>query len=207
MILRTALVALLALAWLAGCAHLPDTAIAPGETGPAVGPITDATPLPEVVRRRHVAALDPDAATPVLDQAVVELAKTDPRGRYHGITYDLTRDNALDPRWLVQTPDVWGRSASAIPFEPLACNGHCDADFALPFCRRDPDCPSRDCGRLHAFDASPELVGRRLCPRPWRNGCWTRFYQPGRRCDGDRRHHRTASRRRMLGSWRRYAMR
>jgi hypothetical protein len=40
---------------------------------------------------------------------MVELAKTDGRGRFHGVTYDPTKDNSLDRDWLVQTPHVWGR--------------------------------------------------------------------------------------------------
>jgi hypothetical protein len=40
---------------------------------------------------------------------MAELAKTDSRNRFHGVTYDPTKDNSLDRDWLVQTPHVWGR--------------------------------------------------------------------------------------------------
>ena len=60
--------------------------------------------------------LDPDATTPLLQQLMPQLAKTDPDGHYRGVTYDLSTDNRLPDGWLLQTPDAWGKPASAAPF-------------------------------------------------------------------------------------------
>jgi len=172
--------ALLTALWLGGCMHLPDTARTASVTDRTSGEITNATPLAEVARKQNVQPLDPASPTPLLDQAMAELARTDPGDRFRGITYDLSKDNALDPRWIVQTPDAWGRRAASVGFFPLQCNGAaCDADFQLPFCRRSTDCPEPGamCGHLGASDAQPELVGKRLC-LGHSDAVVDRFYQP-----------------------------
>jgi phosphatidylserine/phosphatidylglycerophosphate/cardiolipin synthase-like enzyme len=176
---RTRTAALLSALWLAGCLHVPDTAHPADATAPIRGPITTATPLADVIGKRHVQPLDPDAATPLLEQAMAELAKTDPKNRYRGVTYDLTKDNVLGPQWLVQTPNVWGRRSAKVGYYPLKCEGNCAPDFRLPFCRRTADCaaPHAVCGHLHAFDASPDLAGRRVC-LGHSDAVIDRFYQP-----------------------------
>ena len=110
---------------------------------------------------------------------MAELAKTDPKGRYRGVTYNLTKDNVLDRRWLVQTPNVWGHRSAKVGYFPLECEGNCEPDFHLPFCRRNSDCGAPDavCGRLHAFDASPDLAGKRLC-LGHSDAVIDRFYRP-----------------------------
>lgn len=159
---RASLLALLAAALL-GCVHTPDSARGPHAT--ASGPISNATPLDEVARRDGVHRLDPDSPAPLLDQAVAELAKTDPDGRWRGVTYELTKDNALPRDWIVQTPDVWGRPGATVGWFPLQCSGNCEPDFELPFCSRDSDCaaPGATCGRLDALSAVPALAGKKLC--------------------------------------------
>src|SRR5713226_1520962 len=137
---RRGIAALVCGLWLAGCVHLPDTAHTESAAGQTGGPITNATPLAAVVAQQQVHPLAPGAGMPLLDQAMIELAKTDPGNRYRGITYNLTKDNVLDSRWLVQTPNVWGRAAASVAFIPLDCKGKCDPDFHLPFCRRNSDC-------------------------------------------------------------------
>ncbi len=82
----TTLAALLVAACLGGCIHLPDAAHTTNATDGSDGAITEATPLPEIIRKRHVQPLDPNSATPLLDQAMVELAKTDPWNRFRGVT-------------------------------------------------------------------------------------------------------------------------
>ncbi len=76
--------------WLAGCVHLPDAAYPQSAAGQMDGPITNSTPLAAVIEKQQVHPLDPAAGTPLLDQAMIELAKTDPKNRYRGITYNLT---------------------------------------------------------------------------------------------------------------------
>ena len=170
--------ALLAAVSLGGCLHVPEAAL-PTDGSAQTDDLTPATPLAEVVQRRHVQPLDPGSPTPLLEQAMAELAKTDPRGRFRGITYSLTTDNALAPNWIVQTPDVWGRRSADVGYFPLACKGACDADFRLPFCRSVADCPApgATCGHLRAFDAQPDLVGRRLCLGA-SDAVVDRFYRP-----------------------------
>jgi phosphatidylserine/phosphatidylglycerophosphate/cardiolipin synthase-like enzyme len=169
---RASVVLLLAFV-LAGCIHLPDAAHPVNDTDRTSGGIAAATPLAEIVRKRDVRPLDPGAATPLLDQAVVELAKTDEHGRFAGITYNLTKDNTLDPNWVVQTPDVWGRRASSVGFFPLDCKGPCDADFRLPLCHIAADCPAPGavCGGLAAAG------GKRVC-LGHSDAVVDRFYRP-----------------------------
>ena len=176
---RKSLAVLLCTLWFAGCVHLPDAARSESAVDQTTGTITPATPLAAVISKQQVRPLDPNAGTPLLDQAMVELAKTDPENRFRGITYNLTKDNILAPDWLVQTPNVWGRRSVAVSFFPLKCQGKCEPDFDLPFCRRNSDCGAQGaiCGRLHAFDASPDLVGKRLC-LGHSDAVIDRFYQP-----------------------------
>jgi Phospholipase D Active site motif len=180
---RRALAGLAAALWLSvclsGCLNRPDTAHSDDEADRAAGPINHLTPLDAVVARQQVRPLDPGAATPLLDQAMTELAKTDPAGRYRGITYDLTKDNALGPDWLIQTPNAWGKRSSSVGYFPVDCKAGCDPDFRLPFCTRDQDCraPGSVCGHLAAFDASPALAGKRLC-LGHSDAVVDRFYRP-----------------------------
>ncbi|MEA2781148.1 MAG: hypothetical protein QOK29_2692 [Rhodospirillaceae bacterium] len=176
---RRGIAALLSVLWLAGCMHLPGAARSVGATDQTSGAITTATPLAAVVVKQQVRPLDPTAGTPLLDQAMVELTKTDPEKRYRGVTYSLTKDNVLDLHWLVQTPNAWGRRSASVGFIPIECKGKCEPDFHLPFCRRDSDCGARGavCGRLDAFDASPDLAGKRVC-LGHSDAVIDRFYRP-----------------------------
>ncbi len=175
---RGAIAAILCALFLGGCVHLPDTAHGESVATPATGDITNATPLAAVIKAQHVEPLDPASPTPLLDQAMAELAKTDGKQRFRGVTYDLTKDNALDAHWLIQSPNVWGRSAAKIAFMPLDCKGSCEADFHLAFCRRNSDCGAgATCGHLAAFDPLPDLAGKRLCLGQ-ADSLVDRFYRP-----------------------------
>jgi len=175
---RASIAAFICLLGLAGCVHLPDTAHGENVAAPSDGEITNATPLAAVIKARQVQPLDPASSTPLLDQAMVELAKTDDKQRYRGVTYNLTKDNVLDAQWLIQSPNVWGRPASKIAFMPLECKGACDADFHLAYCRKNSDCGAGAvCGHLASFDALPQLAGKRLCLGQADN-LIERFYQP-----------------------------
>ena len=167
------------LLFLAGCIPLPDSAQPAGAHDQTAGPVTTSSPLAAVIRKQHVQPLDPAAPTPLLQQAAVELAKTDVTKRYRGITYNLTTDNVLAARWLVQTPDVWGRMSAAVVSFPLECKGKCEPDFHLRFCRRNADCGVSGgvCRHLGVFDASRDLVGKRLCLGQ-SDAVIDRFYQP-----------------------------
>src|SRR5690349_8671813 len=118
---------------LSGCVDRPDTAYPESAASATAGPMTPLTPLPAVMEKAGVKALDPADGAPLLDQAVMELAKTDPARRYRGVTYSLTKGNILDARWLVQTPAMWGRRSTELEFFPLDCKAGCDPDFRLPF--------------------------------------------------------------------------
>ena len=167
------------LSLLAGCFHLPGAAQPQGAPDQTEGSITTATPLDAVIAKQHIRSLNPAAPTPLLQQVMTELAKTDPKKRYRGITYDLTRDNVLAGQWLVQTPTVWGQKSEALAFYPLECKGTCDPDFRLPVCRRDSDCGASGgvCRHLGVFDASPDLAGKRVCLGQ-SDAVIDRFYEP-----------------------------
>lgn len=160
-----AIAAIVSALLLCGCVHLPGSAYSDEDAEAADGAITNATPSTTIIRELHVLPLNPASPQPLLDQALIQLAKTDPRQRYRGITYDLTKDNFLDSEWLVQTPNVWGRRASEVGFFPLECTGDCDPDFRLPFCNRESTCVGAGgvCARLDAFNATPERAGKRTC--------------------------------------------
>jgi hypothetical protein len=156
------LLVVFAAAALAACMHPPPTAVPPG-LAPAAGPLAEATPLATVARETGVQPLDPAAPQPLLGQLVDELRKTDPAGRFAGITYDLTQGNALPADWVVETPDFWGRHGDELAFFPLDCTG-CEPDFRLPSCRSDADCGAHGrCGRLAAMSPLPYLAGRQFC--------------------------------------------
>jgi phosphatidylserine/phosphatidylglycerophosphate/cardiolipin synthase-like enzyme len=175
---RASIAAFICMLGLAGCIRVPDTAQGENVSAPSDGEITNATPLAAVIKARQVQPLDPASSTPLLDQAMVELAKTDDKQRYRGVTYNLTKDNVLDAHWLIQSPNVWGRPASKIAFMPLECKGACDADFHLAYCRKNSDCGAGAvCGHLASFDALPRLAGKRLCLGQADN-LIERFYQP-----------------------------
>ena len=71
--------------------------------------------MPTVIRDRGIKVPDITSTVPLLDQLGPELAKSDPGGAYAGITYDLTSGNTLPRDWIVQTPNIWGQKASALP--------------------------------------------------------------------------------------------
>jgi phosphatidylserine/phosphatidylglycerophosphate/cardiolipin synthase-like enzyme len=88
---------------------------------PAVAqPPVDAEHSPQsmpqvVVAPEAVAAFDASlrANADVLD-ALYAAMKQDAGGRWEGVTYALTNDNALDSDWVLQTPKVWGLSAADV---------------------------------------------------------------------------------------------
>ncbi|MBL8674731.1 MAG: hypothetical protein JNL07_07585, partial [Rhodospirillales bacterium] len=157
------IVTMLALgAALAACSmRPPGTAVPESEAERVYGTLNAGTPLTAVIKSRDVQQLDQRRPTPLLDQLMAELAKTDPDKRYRGVTYALTRTNALDRDWVVQTPDRWNRSAADLPVFPLRCEG-CVADIALPACRSDADCGGgATCRPLAAV--GPGRADRRVC--------------------------------------------
>ncbi len=164
---------------LGACVRVPDTAHPESAATQSDATLSNAMPLAAVIEKQQVHPLDPAGNIPLLDQAMSELAKTDPGKQFRSITYSLTKDNSLDSRWLMQTPNAWGQKASAVRFVPLDCKGKCEADFHLPFCRRNSDCegPGAVCGHLAAFDASPDLKGKRVCLGR-ADPVIDRFYQP-----------------------------
>jgi phosphatidylserine/phosphatidylglycerophosphate/cardiolipin synthase-like enzyme len=114
-------VILVALASLAACGgNLPNDAISRHLAGRYAGALTDSTAVPTVIHDRGIKVPDGSSPVPLLEQLRAELAKSDPAGTYAGVTYDLTRGNTLPRDWIVQTPNIWGLAASALP------KGHSD---------------------------------------------------------------------------------
>ncbi len=103
-------------ALLTACAgRLPGTAIPESLAERHFGAVNAGTPIAAIVRERNIRPLNPASRIPLLEQAVRELRKTDEGHRYAGITYSLTRGNALQSGWVVQTPALWGRHAGDLP--------------------------------------------------------------------------------------------
>jgi phosphatidylserine/phosphatidylglycerophosphate/cardiolipin synthase-like enzyme len=114
--LQSVALGLLAAGGLAACGgNLPNSAISRHLAGRYAGALTDSTAVPTVIRDRHIKVPDIASPVPLLKQLRTELAKSDPDGAYAGITYDLTMGNTLRPDWIVQTPNIWGFKASALP--------------------------------------------------------------------------------------------
>ncbi|MEO8558044.1 MAG: hypothetical protein ABI439_03200 [Rhodospirillales bacterium] len=99
---------------LAACTHRPPSAVPESAGAHYSGALNAGTPLVTIVRDRNIKPLDPTSKTPLLDQAMAALAKSDPGGRWKGVTYSLSGGNVLSRDWLVQTPLVWGKSARAV---------------------------------------------------------------------------------------------
>ena len=150
----------LALLLVVSCSgHLPNTAVR-GHEATEHYKVNDSTPLVALMREQHIEPPDQASATPLLDQLKVELAKSDRSGRYDGVTYELTRGNVLGRDWIVQTPDAWGRRASALKVYPLDCKD-CEKDVLLPSCSSDADCDGGTCGTI--WPASGSTTRRKVC--------------------------------------------
>lgn len=160
---RRARIAVTALIVLASCSgDLPSTAWrgGPGEQGYSAD--GSATPLVDVIREHDIRPPDATAALPLLEQLRSEVAKSDPKGAFAGITYDLTNGNSLPSGWLVQSPNRWGRRAADLPFYPFDCRD-CERDIMLPACRSDADCPNGGtCAPIWPAPAAPH-VRRQAC--------------------------------------------
>lgn len=150
---------------LAGCSgHPPNTAVPESKAIQSEGSLREAAPLAAIIKAQGIRPLDPGSATPLLDQAQLELEKTDPHRRYRGVTYDLTATNALDGNWIIQTPNRWGRHGTDLVYYPLTapCAG-CVPDIALPACRTDADCGGGACRPLATAAAITGQAGQRVC--------------------------------------------
>jgi hypothetical protein len=144
---------------LAACEHLPPSVAPDGSGEQAYGTTAAATPLTTIVQEKHIRPLNPGSQKPLLDQAMTELSKTDPQGHYRGITYDLTKNNALNRDWLIQTPAAWGRHSADVSYVPPGrpAASRCPAPILSERC----DCAATGgtCARLATLDASPPSRG------------------------------------------------
>jgi phosphatidylserine/phosphatidylglycerophosphate/cardiolipin synthase-like enzyme len=95
--------------------NLPNSAVSRHLAGRYAGALSDSTAVPTVIRDRGIKVPDASSSVPLLEQLRDQLAKSDPGGAYAGITYDLTSGNMLPRDWIVQTPDIWGLKAAALP--------------------------------------------------------------------------------------------
>jgi phosphatidylserine/phosphatidylglycerophosphate/cardiolipin synthase-like enzyme len=100
---------------LAACSGAPPNSAVPSQLAERYYSRSATTSLAAIVRDHNISAPDPASKTPLLEQLVAELAKSDPNNLYRGITYGLTKGNSLERDWIVQTPNVWGRKASDLP--------------------------------------------------------------------------------------------
>jgi len=128
-----------------------------------IGALDDSTPIPAVIRDRGIRVPDLATSVPISEQLYTELARSDDKGRYAGITYDLTRGNRLAADWIVQTPNRWGHRARDLPFYALDCKT-CDPDVLLPACSSDADCPGGGtCGDTWPLPGTTAGAARRVC--------------------------------------------
>ncbi|HEX2885395.1 hypothetical protein [Vineibacter terrae] len=148
---------------LAACGRLPNTAVPDSMAERHYGAANAATPIATLIKQHDIKPLDPGAGLPLLDQAERALRRTDAAGRHAGVTYSLSKDNALDAGWLVQTPMLWSHSAADLPFYPLDCAG-CFPDVSLPTCRSNADCANGGtCRTLASTATRPGEAGRQVC--------------------------------------------
>ncbi|GEP59870.1 hypothetical protein [Reyranella soli] len=157
---RVAVTALIALASCTG--DLPSTAWrgGPGERGYSAD--SSAAPLVDVIREHDIRTPDQADSQPLLAQLRRELAKSDPKGAFAGVTYDLSDGNRLAPGWLIQSPARWGRRGSDLPFYSFDCR-NCERDIKLPACRSDADCPDGGtCAPIWPPPGAPE-ARRQVC--------------------------------------------
>jgi len=152
---------------LAACSHLPGTAYSEDQAMAAAGSepakLQPAAPIAAIIREQGIQPLDPASRKPLLEQLVEELRKTDPSDRFQGVTYALSQYNALDPGWLLQTPNHWGKSGASLPAYLSGCPG-CLPDIGLPLCTSDADCAGGgSCRPLAMLNASPVNTGKRAC--------------------------------------------
>jgi len=113
---------LLLIAVLGSCSGLlPNSAVSRHMANRYQGAVNSATPVAKVIHDRGIRAPDESSERPMLDQLQAELARSDDTGAFVGITYDLTRGNALPRGWIVQSPKLWGRRSGDL------AAGHSDA--------------------------------------------------------------------------------
>lgn len=67
------------------------------------------------ISKEAVTAFDQAVAAQAdLLDALYAAMKADARGKWEGVTYALTDDNDLASRWVLDTPDVWGKPAEDV---------------------------------------------------------------------------------------------
>jgi hypothetical protein len=85
-----------------------------------------------------------DSAGDIRDAITAAVQKSDPKGKYKGVTWSPWRHDAqFDSDWLLPTPGVWGIPLPGwmSPGEPATCSGTgCNTSVMLPSC--DPSHPT-----------------------------------------------------------------
>jgi len=157
------LFAVLAFALIASCSGaLPGTSVPWHVAVRGHYPLDDTAPLIAVVRERGIESPNYDSDTPAIEQLMAELAKSDVRGTFKGITYDLTRGNSLPRNWVVQSPNQWGRKTDQLRFYPLEC-ATCGNELALPACNSDADCNGGTCATMWPAPDDRRGRARKVC--------------------------------------------
>jgi phosphatidylserine/phosphatidylglycerophosphate/cardiolipin synthase-like enzyme len=120
-------------------------------------------PIATLIRERDIRTPDQSSPVPLLEQVRREVAKSDPNGRFAGVTYDLSAGNSLPKDWVVQSPTRWGHRADDLPLYPLDCK-NCERDVMLPACNSDADCPNGGtCGTIWAATTGAGSARRKVC--------------------------------------------
>ncbi len=140
-------------ALLGGCSLLPKT------DGVA---IDHPSGLDGIRDEFRITALHPEGSTPLIEQTLPQLRKSDPGHRLQGTTYDLSKGNTLTANWLIQSPNAWDQRAANVPVAALDCH-ECDEKFHLTACSAVAPCAVGTCAPLQASIARPGDSARSFC--------------------------------------------
>ena len=161
--MRAAAFVMVCMVLLLGCEQQPNTAFTEEEALADTGPLHQGKPITAIIREFGIQPPNPSAREPLLHQLADGLRKADPKQRYEGVTFRLSENNALDPGWLVQTPNWWGRRAADLPYYEPGCPG-CLSEVGLPECSADSDCTrGGSCRALKILEADPRQANKKVC--------------------------------------------
>ncbi len=124
--------------------------------------VDDSIPLIALERERHIEPPSASSPTPILEQLAAEIAKSDEKGAFKGVTYDLTRGNRIDRDWLLQSPNGWGQRPEQLSFYPLDCP-NCGNELSLPSCSTDADCKGGSCAPIWPAPTDRRATKRKVC--------------------------------------------
>ena len=93
-------------------------------------------------------------ASPTLQSVLDAVRAADPHGKDQGWAYALTKGNALEGDWLIQSPDWWGREAADLIVAEDCSGGLCDPNLKMKICGENIlPIPCQFAGMCQAFSA------------------------------------------------------